>query len=714
MRSRQCGRVSGIGFTAALLAIGSATAPGDGSSTTNPPVIAWVRFDDAAQAYRGTKYRFLGDGDLQVMFAVKPRPDQVLELLWGAKGDQREGLLTVNGRDLPALRHGGYDGFRWLRVPVPTGTTSDCLRLSLRRGSGRAAFFGEIRLSGPIPPEGRPPHPSAAAHLATVMVAPRATYAASAPIEAFPGMRALWDRAPPPPASPPTGVEAIFRRAEQNARVAAEGLYRCRRYVDGWLAHADPESGLIPRNLRESRDFWNGRDSGADNYPFMVLTAALTDRPLMESRLLDILRTEARLTARRGRLPDDYSFSKRGWRREEFNLDAAIFDGAEYVKDGLLPITEWLGPTPWSDRMVGIVDDIWKDASIETPFGRIPTLNFEVNGDLLQACSRLFWFTGDRTYLDWAIRLGDYYLLGTNHPTRDAEHLALGDHSCEVINGLSELYVAVARVAPEKREAYRGPLHELYDRVLAIGCNEHGLMYGRVNTRTGAHSGGLTDNWGYNYDGIYTAGLVDGTAAYLEAVRRVLGHLKPHYTGQVWQGGSADGYADSIEGAITLFNREPIESAGEWMDSEIRTLWAKQQADGVIEGWHGDGNFARTTLMYALWKTQGTHVEPWRADVRAGAVREGDRLFISLSADDPWTGRLIFDIPRHRSHLRLPMDYPRINQFPEWFTVEAGDRYEVRGPDGAPTLLRGKELREGLPVRLAAGREQRWTVHRVP
>ena len=75
-------------------------------------------------------------------------------------------------------------------------------------------------------------------------------------------------------------------------QLAAEGLSRCRRYVDGWLRHADPASGLIPRNLDRDRDIWNAMDSAAANYPFMVLTAALTDRPLFEGRMLDMLRTE--------------------------------------------------------------------------------------------------------------------------------------------------------------------------------------------------------------------------------------------------------------------------------------------------------------------------------------------------------------------------------------------------------------------------------------
>ena len=50
--------------------------------------------------------------------------------------------------------------------------------------------------------------------------------------------------------------------------------------------------------------------------------------------------------------------------------------------------------------------------------------------------------------------------------------------------------------------------------------------------------------------------------------------------------------------------------------SEIQVMWSMQDSShrpntsqwrsyGVIEGWHGDGNFARTTIMYCLWKTQG-------------------------------------------------------------------------------------------------------------
>jgi hypothetical protein len=474
--------------------------------------------------------------------------------------------------------------------------------------------------------------------------------------------------------------------------------------MHGWLKQADPATGLFPRNLRESRDYWNGRDSAADNYPFMVLTAALVDPPMLTGRLLDILHNETRLTSRIDRLPDDYSFSKKGWRREQLDLDEIIFDGAEYVKDGLLPITEWLGASPWSERMSGITDDIWKHAAIDTPSGKLPTLNFEVCGDLLQACARIYWFTGDRKYLDWAVRLGDYFLLGNHHPTQDLRQLRLIDHGCEVINGLSELYAAVAYAMPSKREAYRGPIHRMFDDILDKGRNSDGLLYSWFNPQTGEHSTGLCDTWGYALDGFYTLWLLDGTTPYRDAVRKALSNLRDKYVGACWDDKSADGFADSIEGAINLINREPVASAADWIDSQTRMMWAIQQADGIIEGWHGDGNFARTSLMYALWKSQGLTLQPWREDVRAGAARTQDGgLIVAISAEQAWEGRLVFDQLRHKSRMHLPMDYTRINQFPEWFTAQAESLYELNFGRGRKLAKTGAELIAGIPLNLAKG-----------
>jgi len=504
-----------------------------------------------------------------------------------------------------------------------------------------------------------------------------------------------------------TTINEVFNKAEENGIVANEAMNRCVLYVHGWLDHADPATGLIPRNLNNSKDIWNAPDAAADNYPFMVLTSALSDLSMFNGRMLEILQTEKRLTPRIGTLPDTYSFLKQGFNDSVPDPDRIIFGASEYIKDGLIPLTEWLGQSPWSDRMLEMLDDIWKQAPVETKFGAIPSTNHEVNGEMLQTLSRVYWMTGKEKYLEYAIRLGDYYLLGENHPTRNFEKLRLRDHGCEIVSGLTELYATVSYARHEKYEEYKSHIHEMLDRILEVGQNEHGLFFNNVNPKTGETTGeGIADTWGYTYNGFYTVYLLDKTEKYHQAVMKALNSLYDNYRNYNWERGSADGYADAIEGAINLFNREPIPPVADWIDSEIKVMWEKQQPDGIIEGWHGDGNFARTTIMYYLWKTQGLSALPWRNDIKIGAVQKGNKFFISLWAEKGWNGKLIFDQPRHKTQLKLPFDWPRINQFPEWFTVDANKKYVLNDINNkTKTIFTGQELIDGIDVKLDAGEE---------
>lgn len=679
--------------------VGGPTQPASGTP------LAWARFDKASFQYAGEPYVWLGHGSLELTIDVPPRAGHALELRWGAKNDTRDAVATIGGHEIP-LRSGGYDGFRWLRVPLPDDLTGQRYEVTLRRGSERPAFFAEVRLAA-IDGEDRAVDRKVPVH----KIAFTAPSAAPGPSGrgVFDAMRAVWDAELPAPTDPRADApqEAAFQQAARNARQAAEAFFRSHRFVEGWLVRADPVSGLIPRNLDRDRDIWNVQDSAADNYPFMVLTAAMTDRSLLEGRMRDMLHTEIRLTSRVDRLPDTWSFSKQAFAAGEPNLNRILFGSAEYMKDGLTPITEWLGPSPWSERMVGLMDDVWKHAAVSTPYGSIPSTDPEVNGDLLMVLPRLYWMTGEKKYLAYALRLGDYYLLAKQDPTLQAGRVRLIAHGGEVFDGLAELYVTVHFAAPEKKQAYHEPLHAMYDRILQLGRNEHGMVYNSIDPGTGQH-GTICDTWGYTYNGLYSVYLVDGTAAYREAVQQALGSLQPHYRDHHW--GSADEYADSVESALYHFNREPTASVETWLDSTIRRMWSQQQSDGIIEGWHGDGNNARTSLMYALWKTQGLTVEPWRADVRFGAALHNAALCISLVADEPWSGRIRFDIPRHRVHLHLPIDYPRLNQFPEWSTVDLTKQYTVQGLSEGTKQFSGKQLHDGLPVRIGAGRELRLNV----
>lgn len=495
--------------------------------------------------------------------------------------------------------------------------------------------------------------------------------------------------------------QATLDRINNNAALAGESFSRSHRFVEGWLKEADPTTGLIPRNLTGD-SYWNAKDAAADNYPFMVITSYLTDQDLYEGRMKDMLATEIKLTSCLGACPATFDFRTQQLENNPVDTLEVIFGSAEYVKDGLLPVTELLGPSPWSDRMLSILDDLHKLITVAKP-GTYPPGSgaIEVNGDLLQALSRAYWLAGKEEYLDWAIAIGDYYLLSDVHPV-EYDYLMLRDHGCEFILGLCELYATVSQARPAKREEYKAPLHKLLDRVLEVGRNEDGLFYNAVNPSTGAVVySGLADTWGYTLDGFYTIYLLDGDTAYRDAVTKVFGNLKK-YLKYSWETPPADGYADSIESAINLYNRERSEDAAAWIDGEIKNMWAIQKPDGVIEGWHGDGNFARTSMMYALWKTQGTHIVPWREDVMFGAVDTEDGIVLAITADKAWKGSVIFDIPRYKEYLHLPFDWPRINQFPEWFTVDRDRDYIVK-INGRKSRYSGSELSKGLNVSLKSG-----------
>ncbi len=496
----------------------------------------------------------------------------------------------------------------------------------------------------------------------------------------------------------------LFDRAQQNAVQANEGFVRCRQYLNGWLQFQDPVSLLIPRNLKEGRDFWNAKDAAADNYPFMVLTAFFVDSVLFHDTMLKMLESETRLTSRVRSLPDSYSFSKKGFLVDTIKMDEIVFGTSEYIKDGLLPLTEWLGNSAWSERMIAMLSDLHREVEVAGEVGAKgfgPASKEEVNGELLQVLSRLYWMTGDKELLEWAIKIGDFYLLGDHHPTHDLTYLRLRDHGCELISGLCELYATVNYARPEKKLEYQKPLIEMLDRILDVGRNEDGMFYDGINPQTGqvVHSG-LADTWGYTLNGFYTVYLIDSISAYKDAVLKVFSHL-PKYKNYDWERGSADGYADAVESALNLYNRIPDTVVAQWIDSEIKVMWAMQQENGIIEGWHGDGNFARTTIMYNLWKSKGIYAHPWRSDLQLGAEQKGDSVFISLRADKPWKGKLFFDYDRFKENMKLPMDWPRINQFPQWFSVKQEQHYTVLDlGEQEQKKSMGNQLRDGLPLNL--------------
>src|SRR6266536_834468 len=507
-------------------------------------------------------------------------------------------------------------------------------------------------------------------------------------------------------------AEMNFRIAAENGLRAEEALNRTRTNLHAWLAYADRRTLLLPDYLpafkRESvyYDKYTPNNSGADNYPYLVATAFFTDRAIYEGRLREMLRNEIRYTNVLDGIPGDLEL------KEGKLGPISIFGAAEYAKDGLLAITELLGRTPWFYRMVDMTAAVMQHAAVPTDFGNLPDNGAEVNGDLLQTLTRLATMTGDRRFLEWAERIGDAYVrevMPRNHGLpghtwdfkahRGPDRLRLRDHGNEIVVGLVLLYAIEDYRRTERAAPYRAAITVMLDRILQ-SANADGMLYNEIRcSDLEPLDRGLVDNWGYVYGAMYMFYMVTNESKYREAVLRALKNL-PKYRNYDWEHGRQDGYADTIERALYLVAREPVPEALDFVETEIRTLMAfqKPNGDGSVESAYPDGNWARTLLLYALLKTQGCYLEDWRKGVRLGAHRKGRILYISLQTQRSWHGKLHFDFARHRRVLNFDRDYVRLNEWPEWFTVDENTLYRMQDARGSVRVLLGSELKDGVSI----------------
>ncbi len=333
---------------------------------------------------------------------------------------------------------------------------------------------------------------------------------------------------------------AQFAAARANAQrfdVVAGSMDRLMR---AWLAQADPRTLLLPDRLPGGRHglkpgdtsrLYTPHNSGADLYPYLILTAHLTDPALYHGRMMEMLRNEVRYTTVEESIPGNLEMStgKLG--------PPSLFGAGEYAKDGLLAVTEYLGRTPWFYRMVDMTADALNRAPVKSRFGMLPASDAELNGDYLQTLARLMTMTGDARFAEWAHRIGDAYIeevLPGNHGVPSSKwdfeahtgdgRLRLRDHGNETVVGLTLLYVIDAANRQPHAERYGPVIRRMLDRVLA-SANPDGMLYNEVNAETlKPVNQGLSDNWGYVYGAVYTFYQATGESKYRDAVRRVLGN----------------------------------------------------------------------------------------------------------------------------------------------------------------------------------------------
>ncbi len=511
----------------------------------------------------------------------------------------------------------------------------------------------------------------------------------------------------------PIAVAALLSLALQTPTPAPQdGVQRavafCVRYANGWLAHADARSGLLPRTLTGDA-YWNAKDCAADNFPFLAMTAHLTGLPHLRRAADFIFAQEQKLTRHGSGMPDDFVFATQALRARDAKPEDLVFGAAEYCKDGLLPLYEWTGDPRYLRRMTELLHAIAAQAAVPSPAGALPSSNLEVNGDLLQAMSRAWWITGDDEFSTVAFRLADHHLL--HAPLLQLQSLALRDHGCEVIGGLSEAYALARHADPARADAWQAPLYALLDCIATHGVRDDGLLHVAIDPRTGkvTHAG-ASDGWGYVFDAFLTVAAVDHEPRFRDIVARSLDRVVKVDVRSTPGLGGADGCADSLEGALNILARLPHAGASAWVDREIGILFDAQRPDGILEAWYGDGNSARTMWMWALSKTQGVSVQPWREDVALSVARAADGgLQIALHADFAWSGTMSCDRPRHGDVMRMPLDYARINQWPEWFAPARHDAFTLTQEGGAARQMTGADL-WAMPLELKKGETKRFTL----
>jgi len=513
--------------------------------------------------------------------------------------------------------------------------------------------------------------------------------------------------------------DSRFTQARENGKRFEEAVAASQRVLKAWLKHADPRTLLLPDRIPgraqgikagDPKRLYTPHNSGADLYPYLILTAHITDPDLYHGRLMEMLRNEVRFTTVQESIPGNLEMTtgEPG--------PPSLFGAGEYAKDGLLAVTEYLGRTPWFYRMVDMTCDAMNHAPVNSRFGSLPAYDAELNGDYLQVLVRLATMTGDKRFIKWARWIGDAYIEEVlpgnrgvpsgqwdfNKHTGDGR-LRLRDHGNEIVVGLALLYALENYWQTPRAEKYRPAIEQMLDRILA-SANPDGMLYNEVDAATlQPINKGLSDNWGYVYGAIYTFYQCGSGAKYANAVRKILKNLSK-YRNYVWEPnaklplGSFDGYADSIESAIYLVNREPVPEAFDWIDSEMKVMLGMQQPDGHIENWYGEGNFNRTALLYALMKSQGVRPEHWKPGMRVGAVRDGTKLFLSMEAREATAIRM--DFARHRRILNFDKNYVRLNEFPEWYVVDENSLYRLGAATGGQDrLFLGSELIAGVVLK---------------
>lgn len=525
----------------------------------------------------------------------------------------------------------------------------------------------------------------------------------------------------------------LANAADINAKLAREAMRRALAVHRAWLKKMDKQTKLYAES--SNRPTWNYRNTAADFFCFQLI-GAMRLNPAGMDAMRATLTAEEKLRTPEGLCQPVNTETLSPVQTDHNEL---IFASSEYVKDGLLSVYERYGPGVVDQRMYAIVDALIAQSKHGSKFGPIPSTDNEPNGNLLQTCGRLSYATGREDYAEFGARIADAIIEQSLSPNNgllpsdfDFEKnkvlvadLKLKDHGNEAVLGLSEMYaLAVARsdqpVWKERAQRWAAPLATLFEIILKHGKNQDGLLCQIMQPSPPGPTLELpADNWGY---------ILVGSMLYVEAAKRQgtmdaerIDAIEKEITAistsvfnrpiMPWQG-HMDSEADTVESAIYVAAYRPAmrSTALNWADQQIQMMYMHQRGNGTATNGYLDGNFIRTSLLYADARSGGWRAEPFRLDVRVGYAEDANgNAVLSVASEEPYQGTLVHDGPRHQTILKLPWDWPRLNSWPEW-TLPS--QLTVTKSEGADQAIAGSKIPAKLPISLTSSTPVRLSLRR--
>ncbi|MEK7406204.1 MAG: hypothetical protein AAB225_13960 [Acidobacteriota bacterium] len=493
--------------------------------------------------------------------------------------------------------------------------------------------------------------------------------------------------------------DEVWALARARGKIYAESGQAAYRLLKGWYEfQRDPDTGLYSRGK-----VWEYANEAADHYRSLVPIAYFVDTPALAPG--ETLKRSIALCSTASGIPAPYDLKKKAKLDPGPGREAElVFGASEWCKDGLIRIVETMGTdNDWYRELRALTTAImtWADGGDRFEKDLPHQAAMEIGGNMLQSLCRLYAMSGDEQYLRWAERIADRYVLAD--PIQKIGKIGLTDHGNEVVVGLGELVALEGQLQRPKARQYQHGLRKLLDRILEKGRDpQTGLWYFSLDLVTGqaqdTHQ--LPHAWGYllfaceNYD------RASGENRYQAAIEKpVLWLLRNRPIWRHW-----DNWSDSYESMIILWKRYPhwprVFSWLHFMTERHRSCWMEEY--GPYSGDHDDGSTGRRLVLHMSLASQGVRAIPYAEGLRLGGVEKNGDLFLTLESEAVWSGRLCFDWPRSR-HRAAVIDWARINESPEWFTVRPDVQYRVSVDGAKRAESTGQQLIQGFPANVKPG-----------